>query len=248
MDLIFFAIAAPAVLFAGISKAGFGSGAAFLSSAILALVLEPGLALGVMLPLLMLIDVASLKPYWGRWRLRESWLLIAGGIPGVIIGTWFYTITNADVLRVIIGAIAMLFVLWQWATSRGWINAARLRMADWTGLFFGAIAGFTSFVSHAGGPPAAMFMLGRGMGKTEYQASSVLVFWIINISKAVPYTYLGLFTLETAWANLLLAPFALIGTWIGVKAHFLMPERVFFGLTYALLLVTGARLVWVGLT
>lgn len=248
LDLNFFAIAAPAVVFAGISKGGFGSGAAFLSSAILALVLDPGLALGVMLPLLMLIDVASLRPYWGRWRLRESLLLIAGGVPGVALGAWFYTLADAGTLRILIGAISVLFVLWQVGSARGWINAAQMQMPDWSGWGFGAVTGFTSFVSHAGGPPAAMFMLGRHMDKTEYQASSVLVFWIINIAKAVPYTFLGLFTLETLWANVLLAPFALVGTWLGVKAHFLVPERIFFALTYVLLMLTGLRLIWVGAT
>ena len=53
-DLFFFLVAGPAVFFAGVSKAGFGSGAAFAAATILALVVEPGLALGVMLPLLML--------------------------------------------------------------------------------------------------------------------------------------------------------------------------------------------------
>ena len=57
LDLSFFMIAAPAVVFAGISKGGFGSGAAFVAASILALTLPPGLALGVMLPLLMLMDV-----------------------------------------------------------------------------------------------------------------------------------------------------------------------------------------------
>ncbi|MBT6341860.1 MAG: sulfite exporter TauE/SafE family protein, partial [Tateyamaria sp.] len=34
----------------------------------------------------------------------------------------------------------------------------------------------------------------------------------------------------------------------GVKAHHLMPERAFFLLTYVLLLGTGAKLIWDGLT
>ena len=63
MDFAFFAIAGAAVTFAGISKGGFGSGAAFAAAAILALVVEPAMALGIMLPLLMLIDFATLKPY-----------------------------------------------------------------------------------------------------------------------------------------------------------------------------------------
>ena len=76
LSLGFFLVAGPAVIFAGISKSGFGSGAAFASASILALVVEPGLALGVMLPLLMLVDAATLRPYWGKWNLRASLLMI----------------------------------------------------------------------------------------------------------------------------------------------------------------------------
>lgn len=45
----------------------------------------------------------------------------------------------------------------------------------------------------------------------------------------------------------MLAPFALIGAWIGVRAHRLVPERAFFALTYVLLVATGLRLIWVAL-
>lgn len=247
IDLSFLLIAAPAVVFAGVSKGGFGSGAAFAGSAILALVIEPGLALGVMLPLLMLIDLVSLGPFWGRWRKEESLVLILGGVPGVALGALFYTLVNADALRIMIGAVALLFVAWQVAQRQGWIARLQLGGSRPVGLGFGALSGFTSFVSHAGGPPAAIYMLGRGLDKTEYQATTVLVFWVINIAKFFPYAFLGLFTLDTLWANVVLAPFAVLGAWLGVKAHFLVSERFFFGLTYVLLTVTGARLVWLGL-
>jgi hypothetical protein len=49
-------------------------------------------------------------------------------------------------------------------------------MPDGAGLVAGTVAGFTSFVSHAGGPPAAIFLLSRGLDKTGYQATSVLIF------------------------------------------------------------------------
>ncbi|HBZ44136.1 MAG TPA: hypothetical protein DEO85_08810, partial [Maritimibacter sp.] len=67
LDFTFFAIAIPAVIFAGVSKGGFGSGAAFAATPLLALILEPGQAIGLMLPLLMLMDVTALKPYWKKW-------------------------------------------------------------------------------------------------------------------------------------------------------------------------------------
>ena len=52
----------------------------------------------------------------------------------------------------------------------------------------------------------------------------------------------------TLTANLILAPVALLGTWIGVKAHRRMNERLFFGITYVALGITGIKLVWEGLT
>lgn len=72
LDLNFFLFAIPAVLFAGISKGGFGSGAAFAASPFLALIIEPKFAVGVMLPLLMLMDVTSLKPYWRKWDWKNA--------------------------------------------------------------------------------------------------------------------------------------------------------------------------------
>jgi uncharacterized membrane protein YfcA len=35
---------------------------------------------------------------------------------------------------------------------------------------------------------------------------------------------------------------------LGVKAHHLVPERAFFQLTYVLLIITGSKLIWDGLT
>ncbi|MEE4187342.1 MAG: sulfite exporter TauE/SafE family protein, partial [Roseobacter sp.] len=238
LDLTFFLIAGPAVIFAGVSKGGFGSGAAFASASVLALVVEPGLALGVMLPLLMLIDVSTLKPYWGKWDRQASVLLIAGGVPGVALGAALYKVAEPDVFRVLIGAISVGFVIWQLAVRGGLVRAAAQVLPPAAGLAAGVVAGFTSFVSHAGGPPAAVYLLSKRLGKTEFQATTVLVFWVVNIVKFVPYAFLGMFTLETGIANLVLAPFALFGAWLGVKAHRLVPETLFFALTYVLLSVT----------
>jgi hypothetical protein len=248
LDVWFFAIAGPAVIFAAISKGGFGSGAAFAASSSLAIVVDPGLALGVMLPLLMLMDAASLRPYWGRWHLREALLIIAGALPGIALGAALYNVASPDLLRLLIGLVSVGFVIWQISLKRGWLRLGGQPMPDSAGVVAGVATGFTSFVSHAGGPPAAVFLLTRGLGKTGYQATSVLIFWAVNIAKFIPYAFLGMFTLETAQANLLLAPFALLGTWLGVRAHHLVPERAFFRLTYALLTVTGLKLIWDGLT
>lgn len=237
-------LAALATVFAGISKGGFGSGAAFASSAVLALLLPPAAALGLMLPLLMLIDLVTLRPYWGRWSWPDARLLVLGGVPGVGLGAALFTIANDDLMRLLIGCVALGFVAWRiWPHKQ-----RRVAMAVWIGPLAGVTAGFTSFVSHAGGPPVAVYLLSRGLDKTTYQATTVLVFWLINIAKAVPYGFLGVFTADGLRAAFWLAPFALFGAWVGVRAHHMISERIFFALTYGLLTLTGLKLVWDALT
>ncbi|MXQ09672.1 TSUP family transporter [Alphaproteobacteria bacterium GH1-50] len=238
-------MAVPAVIFAGISKAGFGSGAAFAAAPFLALILEPEQAIGLMLPLLMLMDVLTLRPYWRQWDAGATRLLILGGLPGVALGAAFWSAVDEDTIRVLIGAIAIGFVLFK-------LLGTNLRLSKdggpMAGLVAGVAAGFTSFVSHAGGPPATVYLLSKGMGKTEYQATTVIVFWVINLAKAVPYGILGMITVETLRAGLFLIPAAVVGVWLGVVAHRSIPERAFFAVTYILLVTTGTKLIWDALT
>lgn len=247
-DWSFFAIAIPAVVFAGVSKGGFGSGAAFASSSILALIMTPGQALGVMLPLLIVMDISTLRPFWKKWDWHSSRLMIMGGVPGVLIGAFVYSVTNDDVIRFLIGAMSVGFVVWQFFRTRVARKSARASLPDWAGVLAGVVAGFTSFVSHAGGPPAAVYMLSLKLSKTQYQANSVVVFWAVNLMKAFAYAFLGIFTVGTLLLDVALAPVAVLGAWIGVKAHHMVPEPVFFGLTYVLLTMTGTKLIFDALT
>ncbi|GAA6188025.1 sulfite exporter TauE/SafE family protein [Litorivita sp. NS0012-18] len=246
-SLSFFAVALPAVLFAGISKGGFGSGAAFAASTILALVLEPGAALGLMLPLLMVMDAAGMRAYWRRWSPVDARRLVLGALPGVGLGALFYAAVSADGVRLLIGAISVGFVLWQWALKAGLKFGAR-PMGAAGGITAGVVAGFSSFVSHAGGPPAAVYLLTRPLEKTAFQGTTVLVFTVINALKMLPYGFLGIFTLNSLLADVILAPVAVLGTWIGVRLHYMVSKETFFALTYVLLLATGGKLIFDALT
>lgn len=246
-DGVFFAFAIPAVIFAGISKGGFGSGASFAASAILAIILPPELALGMMLPLLMLIDLGSLPAFWGKWSRLDCARVLLGSLPGVAVGVAVFRYADPNVIRFLIGAIALAFVAWQMSKARGLVPAPKRQLGPVAGISTGAVAGFTSFVSHAGGPPVAVYLLSRNLDKLRYQASTVLIFWVINILKFVPYAFLGAFTRETWLAVAMLAPVALFGTWLGIKAHTVLPERTFFAITYVLLTLTGVRLIWAAL-
>lgn len=243
-----FAVGVFAAVFAGISKGGFGSGAAFAGTSILAVFVDPGVALGIMLPLLMVIDATSLRAYWRRWSWPDGRMMLLGAMPGVALGAALYSVADDDLIRLLIGAICLVFIGWQAALRSGRLALGRVTFPGWAGVPAGIVTGFTSFVSHAGGPPAAIYLLSRGLDKTTYQSTTVLIFWAMNIVKFVPYAFFGIFTLETLALDLALAPFAVLGAWLGVKAHRRVPEALFFGLTYVLLAITGTKLIWDALT
>ena len=122
IDVMFLLVAYSGVLIAAVSKTGFGGGASFVATPILALVIDPGLALGIMLPLLMLMDATGLRAYWRQWSTRDAWRLCLGGLPGIAAAAAVFRLADPDVFRFLIGAISVGFVLFQWAGSRGWLR------------------------------------------------------------------------------------------------------------------------------
>ncbi len=242
IDIYLLATAAVGVLVAGISKGGFGGGASFIAVPITALALPPGLALAVVLPLLIVMDAAALRAYWRGWSQRDATRLILGGLPGLLAGALLYRLADPDVFRLLIGAIAVAFVIWQLARARS-AGARRRTLPSWVAVASSFGAGFTSFVAHAGGPILLIWLLAQGLDKRTFQATTVAVFAAFNLLKLGLYAGLGLFTTETLVLSASLAPVAVLGAWIGILAHSRMPARAFFAISYTLLLGAGAKLI-----
>lgn len=247
-DALFYTTAVVAVFIAGVSKGGFGSGAAFVASPLLALVIEPQVAIGLMLPLLMAMDVAAVRAYWRKWSLPDARVLVLGAIPGIALAVALHSVTNADMLRFLIGSISILFVAFQIGVARGWITPRDRPFGPKAGLFAGAVAGFTSFVSHAGGPPALIYLLPKKLDKTTFQATTVIAFWWINLLKIGPYAALGFLSRDVIVPILWLLPVAILGIFTGVQAHKRLDDRMFFAVAYVLLTLAGSKLIFDALT
>ena len=248
VTVLFLFISVIAVLIAGISKGGFGSGVSFICAPILAMIIEPKLALGLMLPLLMLMDLVSIKLYWKKWCILNARVLIYGSLFGIVLAILFFQVASPDLIRVIIGIISISFVLYQLVKKKVFLDKTISKFNSKLGMAMGAIAGFTSFISHAGGPPIAVFLLSQGLNKTLYQATTVICFSVINVFKIFPYAYFGFITKETLTLGLVLSPAAIIGTLIGAYAHKVFSEKWFLYITYFLLVIAGSKLIIDGLT
>lgn len=246
-ELSTYALVAVAVLIAGISKGGFGNAAAFAATPIIALALPPAVAVGMMLPILMVMDAVGIASYWRKWSWPSIWPMMITVVPGVALGAVFFERVDPAGIKLVVGLVAVLFVAYQLAVASGWTpepggRKGRTRRA----LFWGAATGFTSFISHAGGPPAAMHLLSEKLDKTTYQATAVGIFWWVNLVKVPPYAAIGLFDERSMMLALVMAPVAVIGALIGVWAHKRLSPVWFFRLVMWGLAIVGARLVWDG--
>lgn len=240
-----YALAALGVLIAGISKGGFGAGVGFLATPLMALVISPTEAVAIMLPLLILIDQVGVASYWRKWSWAAVRPIILFGAVGILIGSLVFQFVSPDMLRLGLGVIAILFTLFQVAQARGRIGAG-VRGGPVSGALLGIATGFTSTISHAGGPPVTAHLLSLKLDKLTYQASSVLIFWAINLLKVGPFFAIGVLDGVSLWRSLSLAPFAVIGVLVGVWAHKRVPQELFFRVMTIALFITGAKLVWDG--
>lgn len=247
VDPWFYLAAVPAVLLFGISKGGFGGGLGTLAVPLIALVISPVQAAGILLPILCLMDLFSLWAYRQKWVWTELRVLLPASLIGIGVGTWLFEYMSPAVIRLIVGAVAILFTL-HFLVTRRQQNREPLpdfpRKAGWLG---GAAAGFTSFIAHAGGPPINMYLLRRPLNRTDFVATTVLFFAVVNYVKLIPYAWLGQLQSGNLMTSLVLSPLAPIGVMIGVYLHKRVSDRFFFGVVYVLLFLVGLRLIWDGL-
>ena len=107
-----------------------------------------------------------------------------------------------------------------------------------------ATSGFTSFIAHAGGPPANAYVIPMRMAPLTFTATMAAFFFTVNLSKWVPYAWLGLLDMRNMATSMVLLPLAPVGVFIGVRiAHRINPV-LFYRFIYAGMLLTGCKLIW----
>jgi uncharacterized protein len=243
VDAWFYLVAVPAILLVGISKGGFGSGAGMFATPLMALVVPIPRAAAILLPILVVMDIAGLWAYRGTFSRENMRVLIAGGLAGVLLGALTFRYIDESWLRLILGMLAIGFVVQRYL-SRAAMHPAPRSTAK--GLFWSIFSGTTSTIAHAGGPPLAIYLLPQRLDKRVMVGTTVVFFAIINAAKLVPYTWLGLFDAANLATSLVLAPLAPVGIWLGVVIARRLPQETFYRICYGLLLLVGAKLLWDG--
>jgi len=117
----------------------------------------------------------------------------------------------------------------------------------WLGALLTATSGFTSFVAHAGGPPISAYVIPLRLSPLKFTATLAFFFFVINLSKWIPYAWLGLLDLRNMATSLVLLPLAPVGVWVGVRMARRISQVLFYRVLYGGMFLTGCKLLWEGL-
>jgi len=238
--VMFWVLAGLAALLVGMSKGGLPV-IGMLGVPVLSLAISPVAAAGVLLPIFVVSDMFGLWAYRRHFNARVLKILIPATTAGVGLGWTTASLVSEVFVTGLVGLIGASFAL-SLLLRRG-DRAAKL--ADVApGLFWGAAAGFTSFVSHSGAPPYQVYVLPLRLEKAVFAGTSTILFAYVNAIKLIPYWALGQFSAANLMVSAWLLPVAAFAVFGGVQLVKILPEKLFFRLIVWALLAVSLRLLW----
>lgn len=240
----FWIVAVIAAVLTGMGKGGLPI-VGMLTVPLLSLVISPVVAAGMMLPVYVVSDIFGLYAYRKAFDRRVLLIACVSMTLGVGIGWATARVTPEWAVTVLVGVISVAFALNQLLRKP---VVAEARRPEWgKGLLWCGIAGFTSFVSHTGGPPYQVYTLPLGMKKAVFAGTSTIAFAYINAVKLVPYFFLGQINLHSLEVAAKLMPVAAAAVFFGVWVVKKLPEKLFFRIITWSLLLIGVELIRRGL-
>jgi len=224
----------------GLSKGGLPT-VGMLSVPILSLFMSPVKAVVMLLPIYIISDMVGLWLYRKNFSAINLKILVPAGVGGVLVGWLTASLVSDTAVKMMIGLLGVGFVLNAWRKRHA---EPAPKPARWRqGMLWGSLSGFTSFISHAGGPPFQVYLLPQKLPKLVFAGTSTLFFAFINLAKLWPYHTLQPYGPTELMGALVLIPFALVGTVAGAYLTRKIADDWFFKWVQVGLLLISLKLI-----
>lgn len=244
LDPYVITISVTAVMIVALSKSGLLGSLGMIGVPLLTFVMPAREAAGMMLPVLLVMDTVGLIAYRKQIDLKLLKIMIPGALVGIGIGWALFSFISDAAVLLLVGLISLIFVLDEWLPFRKKLEG--LPPSTFWGRFWGALTGFTSFVSHTGGPPFQVYVLPQKLPPAIYAGTQVWMFSIVNAVKLIPYFFLGQISVTSLKTSAMLAPVGIIGMLIGVWLMKRIPASIFYRMSYVLIFIVALKLIYDG--
>lgn len=247
-DPTFWIIGGVTIALIAFSKGAFGGGAASLGVPMLSFVVDPLGAAMIVAPLVSAMDMFTLRAFGpSSWSKPDLKVLLPGLLLGLGLGWLMFEKVDPRYIGLAIAIVSLSFAFyWFWKRLSRTVATPKPVHAV-LGILAGAASGFTTFIAHAGGPPITMYLVRRGLDKRLFVGTNTAFFTIGNLLKLGPYGVLLAARPDAAMAALMLAPVIPFSVLLGIKLHQRLSQDGILILTNTLLVLGGARLLFVSI-
>ncbi|MFN0072335.1 MAG: sulfite exporter TauE/SafE family protein [Chloroflexota bacterium] len=231
-----------ALSFAGFVKGATGFGLPLLAVPALANILEPKMAV-IIMSIPTLVAGAMMAVQTRSWEVVGSmgplrWLIVTL-VLGTVAGANLLATLDTGVLGLAVGFTSVAFTIIALQGQSLDIRNYAGRLTPVIGLAAGVLNGTTNI----SGPLIAIYLKCLQLEKRTFVSAINVLFTCTGVVQIISYVQLGLYTSESLVLSLGACLPIFLGVTLGLRANFLMGQKLFDRAVLVLIFISGVRLI-----
>lgn len=222
------------VLLAAFTMSVTGFGLALIAAPLLLFLLESKTVVVVNIVLVAVVCLLILGQSRHHVKLRRIVLLGIGSVFGVPIGAYILSQVAASTLKLVIGALVVMF-----AVPLALGHSHRFKREGLGCGISGFISGMLTSSTSLSGPPVVLFLLNQGWGKETLRASLAAYFLFCDLLALTALGLSGVLTSEVLATALAFVPAVLPGFYLGTRVLPRVDADLFRRIAISIVLVAG---------
>ncbi|WP_091658305.1 sulfite exporter TauE/SafE family protein [Alteribacillus iranensis] len=240
-------------LLTGVIKGSVGLGSGILPVTVLSIFLPPDQVVVLLYPVMLTTTLFSLVPNWKKWNTTMLKILLPSSILGSWLGVLLLVAITNNVLRITVGALALLFVINEYFKTRksnsenekskkkGWVFYA-------VAIIIGFCGGVMSSLIHSGGLIFSMFLLRLNLSNKSFVATLVALMAVNDLVKGLFYGQAQLIDLSSIALLIGIVILGIIGVAGGNWIQKFISVKHFRLIILTVLTISGSSLFFSGMS
>ena len=224
---------------AGVVGGIVGFGSSIMLMPVLVIVFGPLQAVPIMAVASIMVNLSRIVVWWRDVDWRACGAYAVTGVPAAVLGARTLLVLPASVVEVALGAFFIAMV-----PLRRWIAAHDFQLRLGHLALIGGVVGFITGIVATTGPISAPAFLSYGLVKGAFLATEAAGSLAIYISKSITFRTLGALPWDALASGLITGSSLMAGTLVAKRVVVKLPAERFRLLMDALLLVSGATMLW----
>ncbi len=216
-----------------------GFGSAMVALPLLAMILDVKTAIPLVVLVAGTLNLVLLIQLWRHVRWDRVRPLLAGAVPGILLGALFLKRVDETSIRLILGTALVVYTaygLWMRPSPRG--------IPETWAYVFGFLAGGLGGAFSIIGPPVIAYASLQPWDKHEVKAMLQGFFFLSGLLVIGLYAFMGIATSKVLLLYAPAVPVLFLGWWLGSILYGKIPEGLYRKAVLVLLGCMGLAMVW----